>query len=142
LRGVRLEADDDMNGHVGISGARRAFGWLGAAALLAACANSPSPDNGRSPAVGLTREQAVALARATARSHAGRPVQRTEMGPFRTIAGAYAGSPGAPSPMPDQWVWLVHFGETTKPVAGIGNIVILDFFDGRVIQEFDYNWIA
>jgi hypothetical protein len=55
------------------------------------------------------------------------------------LGGLWQQTSGA-SPDPDQWVWMVNLGVDDPPSGGSGTFVVLDYYDGHVIQIND--WVA
>jgi hypothetical protein len=104
---------------------------------------APAPSGTISPTAagtGLSRDQAIAIARAAAPRRGGAAVLQAEVGPFADLGNAHAASRVSPPPTPERLVWRVNLGTDSGPLQGDGTIVILDFQTGSVIQVFD--WIA
>lgn len=108
-------------------------------AATATPALSPTPTPTRS-VVGLTREDAVAIARAYVPRGSSWDVLRAEAGRFADLGIPHAAARVSPRPDPDHRVWLVNLGVVRGPLEANGRIVILDFFTGQVIQLVE--WIA
>lgn len=116
------------------------------AVVLVGCALAPpSPSQvltgtvGPNPsASGITREQAIAVARAAVPRYATADVLRAEMGRFDEFVSAFAAEHLSPPPSPDRLVWKVTLGEQPSPTGGQGTDVIIDFWDGRIIIASDW----
>jgi hypothetical protein len=94
---------------------------------------APSP----TPRVGLTRAEAVAIARVAAQAPAEWDILQADAGwPWEVDV---LESPGLATPGLG-FVWRVNVGFIDGPLDGEGVIVILDYFDGHVISKT--NWIS
>jgi hypothetical protein len=89
---------------------------------------------------GLTRDQAITIARAAAPRRGDAAVLQAEVGRFADLGYAHAASGVSPPPTPERLVWRVNLGTVRGPLEGEGTIVILDFQTGKIIQVFD--WIS
>ena len=116
---------------------------------LAGCASPPTPPTTTSPEqpspssinAGLTRQEAIDRARAAAEPlWASGEVLQVESGRFADLGNLEVKPMSLPAPLPDTQVWRVNLGNDPGPLMGQGQVVILDFFDGRVIQT--YTWIS
>jgi hypothetical protein len=102
---------------------------------------SPSPSPSPSPSsAGLTRDQAIALARSVADpNYAADEVLQAEVMPFGQL-DLYAGPDTTPRPGPDRLVWFISLGHISGPQMGAGVNVVIDVLDGTVIAN--YGWIT
>ena len=105
----------------------------GDAALYTAPAASvtSAPTGSPVPSAPLSRDAAVALARAAAPQSAQHPVTVAEAGPARDFASA--GMEGVPG---DRWVWYIVLSNL-GPLSGEGTFVILDYVDGTIYEVVD-----
>ena len=119
------------------------------AVLLVGCtAASPSPTPTASAAPtqspgGLTRDQAVAAARAAVPSYANEAVMSADVGTYAEMAPGRPGtmpsqpgtmpSPPASAPPPDRLVWRIALGEIAGPTGGPIATILIDFWTGAVI---------
>jgi hypothetical protein len=71
---------------------------------------------------------------------AGEDVLEAMTGRFADLGNSYAKVLITPTPSPDRLVWKIDLGTINGPLNGSGTYLILDAFDGRVIQEFD--WVS
>jgi len=117
---------------------------LVATALLAGCGSAP-PSAAHVPTAtavpsGITREQAIAVAREAAPRYATANVLSAEVGAFGDLVSAFTVQHVSPVPTSDRLVWKVTLGEQPSPTGGQGADVIIDFWDGRVILATE--WIS
>lgn len=119
-----------------------------AAAVLAGCelaVGSPAPTT---PGIttpsptpsGITREEAIAVARAAAPRYATAGVLHADAGRFDDFVPAFTAEHYTPVPAPDRLVWRITLGEQPSPTGGQGTDVIIDFWDGRVILATE--WVS
>jgi hypothetical protein len=127
--------------------ARRIGSVVMAAAVLACGSAPPSPSHvptgtvGPNPAEsGITREQAIAVAREAVPRYATADVLSAEVGRFGDLVSAFTAEHFSPVPTSDRLVWKVTLGEQPSPTGGQGTDVIIDFWDGRVILASD--WVS
>ncbi len=123
--------------------------------VLAACGSTPvpppsasahaAPTAATSPTgtptaaatrTGLTREAAIALAKEVMPEGSPNAVLAADAGPFKDYGG-YGPTKGR-TPAPDDWVWSVNLGEYGGPTGGSGTIVVLDYYDGHLVQTYDW----
>jgi hypothetical protein len=97
----------------------------------------PEPSAPQSPAGGLTREEAIAVAREAAPQAADYPeVIRADAGPFGTQL--VDSLEYTERPAPDRWVWVIMLCDGCGPLAGHSTLVILDYLDGRIYLVADF----
>jgi hypothetical protein len=101
---------------------------------------SPNPPGPALSGAGLTRDQAITIARTAAPRRGDAAVLQADVGRFADLGYAHAASRVSPPPTPERLVWRVNLGTVSGPLEGEGTIVILDFQTGSVIQVFD--WIS
>jgi len=77
---------------------------------------------------GLSRSEAIALARAAAPQSASFPVTMAQAGPGHNFG--FAHRPGVPR---DRWVWYILLSDL-GPLSGTGSMVFLDFVDGQIYE--------
>jgi hypothetical protein len=81
---------------------------------------------------GLSKAEALAIAREAAPQSADYPVFVAEAGP----ASEWAADPRFPEDVPgDRWVWYVVLD--TGALSGEGSIIVIDYIDGRVYDVVD-----
>ena len=126
----------------------RALGAALLVAAVAACSTpgrqpTPSPTVTPSPsasaAVGLTRDEAVALARKAAGRFANDDVLEARVGTWGEL-DRWTPPSAPPTPAPDTRIWIVNIGYNPGPLMGQGTIVVLDYFDGHVLNATE--WIS
>lgn len=128
--------------------ARGIAGVVLAAALLAGCGSTPPSAShvltgtaGPTPAAsGITREEAIAVAREAAPRYATADVLSAEVGRFGDLVSAFTVQHFSPVPTSDRLVWKVTLGEQPSPTGGQGTDVVIDFWDGRVILATE--WVS
>ena len=84
----------------------------------------------------ITREAAIALAQKAAPAGSKKAVLEAVAGRFEDLRGS--GQTEGKTPAPDDWVWRLDLGEYGGPTGGSGTVVVLDYYDGHVIQI--YTW--
>jgi len=77
---------------------------------------------------GLSRSEAIALARAAAPQSASFPVTMAQAGPGHNFG--FAHRPGLPR---DRWVWYILLSDL-GPLSGTASMVFLDYVDGQVYE--------
>ncbi len=87
----------------------------------------------------MTRDQAIAAARAAEPGWADEDVQAAQLGTWKELQEVGAPIEGPP-PAPTDEVWLVNLGWQLGPMNGQGVLLILDARDGHVIQRAE--WIS
>ena len=120
---------------------------VGVTLLIGACAPAPPPASPTaipsppSPRIGLTQDQAIAIARQVSDAPPDWGILLVEAGWQSEIT-----YPAPPTPMSTPpatgsgYVWWVNIGWDDGPLDGQGVTVILDYFDGHVISK--YTWIS
>ena len=98
---------------------------------------TPSPS--ASPAVGLTRDEAIALAREAAGRFANDDVLEARVGTWGAL-DPWTPRNAPPTPTPDTRIWIINIGYNPGPLMGQGIVVVLDYFDGRVLNATE--WIS
>jgi hypothetical protein len=122
---------------------------MGIALFVGACAPAP-PSTGpmaipsatpsRSHRIGLTRAEAVAIARVAAQAPAEWDILQADVGGPADVVN-FQPSPSSPPSTPGPGsVWRVNVGFIDGPLDGQGVIVFIDYFDGHVIAKTD--WIS
>ncbi len=96
---------------------------------------APSPER-----AGITRDQAIEIARTAAPKRSSDDVLQAIVGTFGDLGNPDAQILVSPAPGPAQDVWLVKLGVVRGPLDGEGTDVIIDASDGRVLQMFD--WVS
>ena len=117
-----------------------------AAAVLAGCASSagmtpPIPTETARPKpaeTGITREAAIAIARAAVPRYATAEPLAVEMGRLADLLPSVVAQHLSPPPTPEGLVWRVSFGAQPSPTGGQGTDVFVDYFDGRVLLTSDW----
>jgi hypothetical protein len=87
----------------------------------------------------LTRDQAIAAARAATPKRASDGVIAAELRRFADVVNEHAPITG-PLPASDADVWVVNLGWSSGPLNAQGTIILVDASDGHVIQAVD--WIS
>jgi len=124
--------------------------------LLAACGPAPSPSPTAGPSAtlpaptatptpsvaptGISRDRAIATARAAAPLHATDDVLVADVGRFADSVSDYTATHISPAPAPDRLVWRVNLGTRCQPLCASGTTVIIDYWTGRVLIATD--WIS
>jgi len=90
-------------------------------------------------ALGLTKDQAVLVARAATPRSADWSVLSAKAGRVDELLVPEAAFPISPFPSRDRWVWVIDLG-AGPAVGGQGSIVVLDYIDGHVYAVL--NWIS
>jgi hypothetical protein len=67
-------------------------------------------------------------------------VLQAESGRFEDLGNLDVKPLSSPRPLPDTKVWRVNLGHDPGPLMGQGQVIVLDFFDGHVIQT--YTWVS
>jgi hypothetical protein len=106
-----------------------------AGAVVVGCATVDPPPEA-SNGVGLTRADAIELAREAAPHAAAYPeVTVAERGPFGQLEGFDRMLDDEPPA--DRWVWQITLCEGCGPLSGRSTTVILDYLDGRIYGVID-----
>ena len=118
-------------------------------ALLAGCSTAPppppttpatpAPTVTATPAVALTQVEAIALARMATTRFASDGVLEARLATWGELE-LYTPPDAPPTPAPETSVWIVNLGTVIGPLNGQGVIVVLDAFDGRVLNAAE--WIS
>lgn len=125
---------------------RRIAGPILAVAFVAGCSSGPPASSqfpavtAGSPASGITRDRAIAVAREAAPRYATLSVLGAELGRFGDVVSAFTAEHFSPVPTPDRLFWKVTLGEQPSPTGGQGTDVIIDFWEGGVILATD--WVS
>ena len=90
-----------------------------------------APVTSPSPAIGLTRDQAVALAREAAAWVPASASVQAKSGTFGDLRNAYGSITASPRPSEGELVWRIDFFTKAQEQ---GTQVVVDYTDGRVIQ--------
>ena len=96
---------------------------------------APSPERAE-----ITRDQAIAIARAAAPKRASDGVLQAIHGTFADLGNPDARILVSPARDATHEVWLVNVGIVRGGLDGEGTDVIIDASDGRVLQVFD--WVS
>lgn len=116
--------------------------------LLAGCstigrdptpATTSVPTATASPATGLTRDEAIALARKATTRFANEGVLDAQVSTWGEL-DRWTPPDAPPTPAPGTRIWVVNLGYQSGPLMGQGVIVALDYFDGRVLNATE--WIS
>jgi hypothetical protein len=115
------------------------------AAVLAGCSSAadtttPQPTvtaRANPPATGITREAAIAIARAAVPRYATADPLSVELGRLADLLPSVVVQHLSPPPTPDSLVWRVRLGEQPSPTGGQGTDVFVDL-DGRVVLTSDW----
>lgn len=110
--------------------------WLGllpalviSAVLVGGCSTAGTA--GPTPAAtGITRDQAIAIARAAVPPYANYEVLSAEAWPFGDVVSPSQADNMSSPPPRDRVVWVVKLGE---PTGGQDDEVVVDSVDGRVL---------
>jgi hypothetical protein len=116
-------------------------------ALITACSTppetpptrsaTPAPTVAATPAAGLTRGEAVALARKATTRFAGEGVLEARVGTWGEL-DVYSPPDAPPTPAPETRVWIINLGYVAGPLDGQGVVVVLDEVDGRVLSAIEW----
>lgn len=87
----------------------------------------------------MSREQAIAAAKAAEPDWANEGVLGAKLGTWAQFSDSFGPIEGPP-PDPDELVWMVNLGWQHGPLNGQGVMVILDARDGRVLSRG--SWIS
>jgi hypothetical protein len=125
---------------------RRLGSLMLAAAVLAGCTSSaemtpPMPTDTTRPnpaETGITREAAIAIARAAVPRYATADTLTVEMGRLADLLPSVVVQHLSPPPTPDTLVWKITLGEQPSPTGGQGTDVYIDSSDGRVLLTSDW----
>lgn len=96
---------------------------------------APSPER-----LGITREQAIAIARTAAPRWSSAAVLEATTGTFGDLGSRNAPILVSPAPGPERAVWRIKLGVVRGPADAAGTDVIIDAIDGTVIETTD--WIS